>query len=167
MLELDVRVLPPPKKHVTIHEKLKQLKPGEALRITNDHDPRPLRFELDHDYPNRYAFDYLESGPETWLVDIVRAAEKAADPVFELLAESNGISVSRVTFETGTSLPSHQIGDNVAVIVTAGSVLLETRGDRHKLASGSVELLPPNSPHALESLERSVAYVVRVKGTPA
>jgi hypothetical protein len=46
MLELDVRVLPPPKKHVTIHEKLKQLEPGEALRITNDHDPRPLRFEL-------------------------------------------------------------------------------------------------------------------------
>lgn len=167
MLELDVRVLPPPKKHVTIHEQLKKLQPGEALRITNDHDPRPLRFELDHDYPNRYSFDYLESGPETWLVDIIRSSEKAPDPRFELLAESNGISVSRVSFETGASLPSHQIGDNVAVIVSEGSILLETRGDRHKVSAGSVELLPPNSPHALESLERSVAYVVRVKGTSA
>ncbi len=167
MLELDVRVLPPPKKHVTIHEKLKQLKPGEALRITNDHDPRPLRFELDHDYPNRFAFEYLESGPVTWLVDIVRSSEKPADPRFELLAESNGISVSRVSFETGTSLPSHQIGDNVAVIVTEGSILLQTGDDRHKLAAGSVELVPPNSPHALESLETSVAYVVRVKGNQA
>ncbi len=74
MLELDVRVLPPPKKHVTIHDMLEALSPGEALRITNDHDPRPLRFELDHDPPNRSRFDYLESGPQTWVVDIVRVA---------------------------------------------------------------------------------------------
>lgn len=52
MLELDVRVLPPPKKHITIHDMLDKLGPGQALRITNDHDPRPLKFELDHDQPN-------------------------------------------------------------------------------------------------------------------
>lgn len=70
MIELDVRVIPPPQKHKTIHEKLEQLGPGEALRITNDHDPRPLRFELEHDQPGVYSFTYLESGPERWLVDI-------------------------------------------------------------------------------------------------
>lgn len=73
MIELDVRVIPPPQKHATIHEKLKQLAPGEALRITNDHDPRPLRYELEHDQPGSFAFDYVESGPEKWLVDIVKA----------------------------------------------------------------------------------------------
>ncbi|HET6895798.1 MAG TPA: DUF2249 domain-containing protein [Candidatus Baltobacteraceae bacterium] len=72
MIELDVRVIPPPQKHATIHEKLDQLAPGEALRITNDHDPRPLRYELEHDHPGSFAFDYVESGPEKWLVDIVK-----------------------------------------------------------------------------------------------
>lgn len=73
MIELDVRIIPPPQKHVTIHEKLDQLAAGEALRITNDHDPRPLRYELEHDHPGSFAFDYVESGPEKWLVDIVKA----------------------------------------------------------------------------------------------
>lgn len=77
MLELDVRVVSPPQKHPTIHAMLEKLSPGEALRITNDHDPRPLRFEVDHDYPNIYRFDYLQSGPQTWVVDIVRDAKDA------------------------------------------------------------------------------------------
>ena len=77
MLELDVRVLPAPQKHPTIHAMLEHLSRGEALRITNDHDPRPLRFELDHDYPNTYRFDYLEAGPQTWVVDIVRDSKNA------------------------------------------------------------------------------------------
>ncbi|MGH7707142.1 MAG: DUF2249 domain-containing protein [Vulcanimicrobiaceae bacterium] len=72
MVELDVRVLPPPKKHSTIYETLARLGPGETLRITNDHDPRPLRFELEHDYPECFTWNYLEAGPETWRVDIVK-----------------------------------------------------------------------------------------------
>ena len=72
MLELDVRVLPPPKKHVTIHEKLKQLKPGEALRITNDHDPRPLRYPLDAEHPGTFEWTYKAQGPEIWRVQIDR-----------------------------------------------------------------------------------------------
>lgn len=79
MLELDVRVLSRPQKHPTIRAMLPNLSSGEALRITNDHDPRPLRFELDHDYPNKYRFDYLESGPQTWVVDIVCGTETASD----------------------------------------------------------------------------------------
>lgn len=80
MLELDVRVLPRPQKHPTIRAMLQNLSSGEALRITNDHDPRPLRFELDHDYPNRYRFHYLQSGPQTWVVDIVRDAQSVPAP---------------------------------------------------------------------------------------
>lgn len=167
MLELDVRVLPPPKKHTTIHEMLDRLEPGEALRITNDHDPRPLRFELDHDHPNKFSFKYLESGPETWLVDIVRSAHNGGDPKFELLAESNGVSISLATFETGTSLPSHKIGDTVAVVVTEGALLLETPGARHQLGMGGVDVLSPRMPHALESLKPTKAYIIRVKHEPS
>src|SRR6185437_3134454 len=111
MLELDVRVLPPPKKHITIHEMLDKLAPGEALRITNDHDPRPLKFELDHDQPNTYSISYLESGPTTWLVDLVKRDEAPAEPLFELLAKSHGMAVSAASLEAGASLPSHKMGE--------------------------------------------------------
>ncbi len=70
--ELDVRVIAPREKHPTIHARLDALTTGEMLTIVNDHDPRPLRFELEADYPGRYAWEYVESGPETWRVNIRR-----------------------------------------------------------------------------------------------
>lgn len=77
MNELDVRVIPPRAKHPTIHERLAALAPGEALQIVNDHDPRPLRFELEADYPSVFSWEYVESGPETWRVTIVKRSQPA------------------------------------------------------------------------------------------
>lgn len=68
--ELDVRVIPPREKHSTIHARLHDLDAGAALVIVNDHDPRPLRFELEADHPGLFAWSYLESGPLTWRVEI-------------------------------------------------------------------------------------------------
>lgn len=68
--ELDVRVIPPREKHPTIHRRLSELKSGEALTIINDHDPRPLRFEIEADYPQQFEWNYLAQGPETWRVEI-------------------------------------------------------------------------------------------------
>ncbi|MHB8363254.1 MAG: DUF2249 domain-containing protein [Vulcanimicrobiaceae bacterium] len=70
--ELDVRVIEPRYKHPTIHSRLEALAAGETLQIVNDHDPRPLRFEIDHDRPGVFAWNYVESGPEVWRVDITR-----------------------------------------------------------------------------------------------
>lgn len=70
--ELDVRVIPPREKHPTIHARLHELATGETLTIVNDHDPRPLRFELEADYPQKFGWEYLERGPQTWRVEIKR-----------------------------------------------------------------------------------------------
>lgn len=74
MEELDVRSIAPPK-HTVIREKLARLSAGERLRILNDHDPRPLKLQLDRDFPGIYSFEYVESGPEIWRIDIVKRAE--------------------------------------------------------------------------------------------
>lgn len=74
MKSLDVRTLPPRTRHSTIHEMLAEMPPGDILRITNDHDPRPLRLELEHDRPGAFDWAYVESGPEIWQVDIRRVA---------------------------------------------------------------------------------------------
>lgn len=71
--ELDVRTIPPARKHPTIHARLEELAPGETLTLLNDHDPRPLRFELEHDHPGAFTFEYAESGPEIWRVIIRRS----------------------------------------------------------------------------------------------
>jgi uncharacterized protein (DUF2249 family) len=74
MQELDVRPIPPRDKHRTIHRLLDALPTGGTLRLINDHDPRPLRFELDADHPGHYGWEYIEQGPEIWRVDIRRLA---------------------------------------------------------------------------------------------
>lgn len=68
--ELDVRIIAPREKHPTIHGRLAALALGEALQIINDHDPRPLRFEIQADHPDAFEWTYLEQGPETWRVEI-------------------------------------------------------------------------------------------------
>ncbi|MHB8152499.1 MAG: DUF2249 domain-containing protein [Vulcanimicrobiaceae bacterium] len=67
-----MRVIEPRYKHLTIHERLRTLASGEALHIVNDHDPRPLRFEIEHDHPGIFAWEYVESGPDIWRVAITR-----------------------------------------------------------------------------------------------
>jgi uncharacterized protein (DUF2249 family) len=166
MLELDVRVLPPPKKHLTIHEMLDKLAPGEALRITNDHDPRPLKFELDHDEPNTYSFNYLESGPTTWLVDIVKRTETPAEPSLQLLAKSHGVAVSTASLEAGASLPSQKIGETIAIIVASGKLFVETPNGRRLLKAGDVQIVAPQMPHSIEAVDTSLAYVAQA-GSPS
>ncbi len=166
MLLLDVRALPPSRKHTTVYEMLEKLDPSEALRITNDHDPRPLRLELDHDYPNTYEFAYLESGPETWVIDVIRRVQSPDNPSFEFLARSDGVSVSAVRLTSGATLPSHRVGDLVAIVVGEGKLFVDVAGRKRSLRAGDTEIVPRYVPHTLECVEPATAYVIRVQGAP-
>ena len=44
--QIDVRDLPPQKRHPTIHDAFGDLDSGEALTLVNDHDPKPLFYEF-------------------------------------------------------------------------------------------------------------------------
>src|SRR5579872_1278829 len=96
MRQLDVRVLPPSKKHGTIHECLEQLASGETLRIVNDHDPRPLRYELDDAYPGAFVWTYLDCGPELWRVDISKKQELRRHSQVDVLADCHALRVGFV-----------------------------------------------------------------------
>ncbi len=71
-IELDVRVIPPREKHPTIFRNFDSLKSGESLLLVNDHDPRPLRYQLMAERPETFEWTYLEQGPEVWRVQIDR-----------------------------------------------------------------------------------------------
>jgi uncharacterized protein (DUF2249 family) len=71
-IELDVRVIPPRDKHPTIFRTFDSLVSGQSMIITNDHDPRPLRFQLAAERPDTFAWTYEAEGPEVWRVRIDR-----------------------------------------------------------------------------------------------
>jgi len=62
--ELDVRVIEPRFKHSTIYDRLDKLGPGQSLVIVNDHDPSPLRYQLNAEHPDTFQCLYLEQGLE-------------------------------------------------------------------------------------------------------
>ncbi len=72
--ELDVRSLPPAQRHQLIFSTLDQLEAGRAVTLVNDHDPLPLRYQLEATRGDAFTWDYLEQGPKTWKVKIERQA---------------------------------------------------------------------------------------------
>jgi len=74
METIDVRPMPPRDRHHTIFERLDGLSTGETLRLVNDHDPAPLRYQLDATRPQQFRWQYVEQGPETWAIDITSTA---------------------------------------------------------------------------------------------
>lgn len=46
MTTLDVREIPPVDRHTTIHEQFAAMDAGETLTIVNDHEPKPLYYEM-------------------------------------------------------------------------------------------------------------------------
>ena len=71
-IELDVRVIPPRDKHAAIFRTFDSLASGQALVILNDHDPKPLRYQLLAECPDTFDWSYEAEGPELWQVRISR-----------------------------------------------------------------------------------------------
>ncbi|HET6680018.1 MAG TPA: DUF2249 domain-containing protein [Gemmatimonadaceae bacterium] len=71
-VELDVRPIPPRDKHPTIFNTFDALKSGESMLLVNDHDPRPLRYQLMAERPDSFEWTYQDEGPEVWRVRIYR-----------------------------------------------------------------------------------------------
>jgi len=76
---LDVRIIEPRLKHMTIFANFDNLDSGESMVIINDHDPAPLYYQLLAERPNQFTWQYLKNGPVEWQVKI----EKPLNPVKE------------------------------------------------------------------------------------
>ena len=67
---LDLREIPPFQRHDLIFEKWDALPEGHTLQITNDHDPKPLRYQFMVEYKDRFQWEYQQEGPDDWIVNI-------------------------------------------------------------------------------------------------
>jgi uncharacterized protein (DUF2249 family) len=75
--EIDVRSLVPMQRHQKIFQLVDELAPGGKFVLINDHDPKPLYYQLEAEHPRQFSWTYLERGPEVWRVEIGRLSKAA------------------------------------------------------------------------------------------
>jgi DUF438 domain-containing protein len=73
---LDLRNISPSERHIKIFETWNNLNEGEALRIINDHDPKPLYYQLEVEHKGQFEWEYEQSGPKEWIVKIKKVAKE-------------------------------------------------------------------------------------------
>lgn len=85
---LDVTQIAPRLKHPTIFQHFDALQEGEAFVIHNDHDPKPLYYQLLGERGDIFNWDYLKQGPEIWEIKIAKKnLGKGEETVGEMAAK--------------------------------------------------------------------------------
>jgi uncharacterized protein (DUF2249 family) len=69
---LDVRDTPCSIKHGLILQTFIDLKVGEHFILRNGHDPVPLRYQFEAEFPNAFSWEYVHSLPEDVAVKITK-----------------------------------------------------------------------------------------------
>lgn len=70
--EFDIRPFPPTERHEMFYKAFADIQPGEAFEFINDHDPKPLYYQMEAESTEPFRWEYLEEGPEAWKVRVVK-----------------------------------------------------------------------------------------------
>ena len=72
-ITINVPDIEPRLKHQTIFQTFNHLAPGESMIIHNNHDPRPVYYQLQGIYGDVFTWEYLQEGPEWWDIRVTKA----------------------------------------------------------------------------------------------
>lgn len=66
---IDLREIAPPDRHPAVIEAFEDLESGEALELVNDHDPKPLYYEMAAEVPSfdDEGYEVEQRGPQTFV----------------------------------------------------------------------------------------------------
>lgn len=81
---IDVTLIEPKLKHPTIFQVFDSLAGGESLIIHNDHDPKPVYYQLLGERGDIFTWKYLEQGPEWWDVLITKKGEDDKETIGQI-----------------------------------------------------------------------------------
>lgn len=70
--EMDLRPHSPTDRHELFYQAFADIKAGEAFEFINDHDPKPLYYQMEAESKEPFAWEYLEKGPEVWKVRVIK-----------------------------------------------------------------------------------------------
>ncbi len=71
----DIRPFPPTERHEMFYKAFADIKPGEAFEFINDHDPKPLYYQMEAESKEPFKWEYIEKGPEDWKVRVIKVKE--------------------------------------------------------------------------------------------
>lgn len=71
---LDLRAVPRPERHSLVFTVFDGLAAGGNFLLINDHDPVPLRRQMEAMRPGQMTWDYLERGPNDFRIRVRRVA---------------------------------------------------------------------------------------------
>jgi uncharacterized protein (DUF2249 family) len=77
---IDVRDIAPRHRHAIIFQLFDHLAPENSLQLIADHDPRPLRFQLEAKHGARCDWSYIEHGPDVWRVRLRHLSPERPEP---------------------------------------------------------------------------------------
>lgn len=78
--ELDVRDLPPAKRHELIFEAYDDLEGGRAFVLVNDHDPKPLYHQFEAEAGPEFRWEYRKKEPGEFRVLIGKSESETREP---------------------------------------------------------------------------------------
>lgn len=71
--QLDARAIPHAIRHGAIHGAIASLRPGTAFDLIAPHDPLPLLAQVQDREGDAVTFDYVQRGPDAWVLRFTRA----------------------------------------------------------------------------------------------
>ncbi|MFA5573669.1 MAG: iron-sulfur cluster repair di-iron protein [Brumimicrobium sp.] len=74
-------------KHERIFEIFNQLNTGESFIIHNDHDPKPVFYQLQGMHGDIFTWEYLDQGPEVWNIRITMVGTEKQETVGEIVKD--------------------------------------------------------------------------------
>jgi len=69
---MDIRPYPPAERHEMFYKAFADIKPSEAFEFINDHDPKPLYYQMEAESKEPFKWEYLEQGPDSWKVRVIK-----------------------------------------------------------------------------------------------
>jgi uncharacterized protein (DUF2249 family) len=79
--EINLCLMPRPERHPLVFDAFDRLAVGESFVIINDHDPQPLRMQIEKIREGEMEWEYIERGPDTFRVRLTRVAPAAGEEV--------------------------------------------------------------------------------------
>jgi uncharacterized protein (DUF2249 family) len=74
---IDVREIESRIRHTVIFQLFEHLDAASCLQLIVDHDPRPLRIQLEAKHGDLCRWTYLEQGPDVWRIRLQRGLSGA------------------------------------------------------------------------------------------
>lgn len=178
--ELDVRPIPRPQRHQLIFAAYEKLEVGQAILLSNDHEPRHLREDFERELPGSFAWESLGESPAgTWRVRIVRITRtplprimansrlllaelepSSSGSVWQLNPAARDLDANVIALPPGGVIGTHDGPDlDVLLHVIDGSGTLETESGELVLMPGAIAWLPRRSQRRIEAGSDGLRYL--------